>query len=119
MKLYRLKEEVKKYIHVPYPDAHNTLEYWEKVHVKREALEEVEERIKVNFHNVDIAHDGLHKGMGDVSWTQEEREFIEFCLNEIGSKEKLIDYSTAWAKMRDNNLVNSSLPFTTFLENKE
>ena len=47
MKLYRLKEEVKKYFNVKHTDKPRDLEHWETAGFNLEALEEVESKIDV------------------------------------------------------------------------
>jgi hypothetical protein len=79
-KLYRLKEEVKKYVILPSPDAINTLDYWDLLHITLEALEEVEQKIdlilsemKWNSRNFIQRFDG--------NLTQEHVEICEAALN--------------------------------------
>jgi hypothetical protein len=78
MKKYRLKEEVKKFIGVPYPEAINTLEYWDKYYVKLEALEEVPSRIELIISQIDGY--GMYK-TNKTYWTDQEKDLCEKVLN--------------------------------------
>lgn len=89
MKLYRLKEEVKKYFDKNIHAIKHTLEDWETINVTFEALEEVDSKIKVYIKRPsenEVVNTIYKYGS---NWTEQEREFIEFCLNEFVDLEHL------------------------------
>jgi hypothetical protein len=88
MKKYRLKEEVKKFIGVPYPEAINTLEYWDKYYVKLEALEEVPSRIELIISQIDGY--GMYK-TNKTYWTDQEKNLCEDVLTML--QQKGFDYT--------------------------
>jgi hypothetical protein len=94
MKKYRLKEEVKKFIGVPYPEAINTLEYWDKCYVKLEALEEVPSRIELSRNPVDGYL--INRVDGEII-SDQEKDLCEKALNgELFTKddmEAFVNYS--------------------------
>lgn len=100
MKLYKLKEEVKKYYVAADPDARNSMDYWEKQHLLPEALEEVPQRIELNIVTLSFMEDEprhMYLKRSTGQWTEQERKDIETFLNDFGSMDvlhKLIyDYS--------------------------
>ena len=116
MKKYRLKEEVKKYLHVKeYGNLDNTimtLRKWNQDGLTIEALEEVEERIKVGIEKRQEGLDSkyypyfLEKNVRG-HWTEQERQDIEKFLNVFGTWDamynRLSDGCYAWVEQALRN----------------
>ena len=121
MKLYRLKEEVKKYIKFGH-DMHSPLESWESEGVNLEALEEVESKIEIKLHrgNDDYWLFKIKNGI-KIMWNEQEREFIEFCLNKLKSKENINENLLQYIKSKgiaDTMLGKTNMDFTDWLKFK-
>ena len=122
MKVYKLKEEVKKYLPKSLHEKKLQLASWDAIGknqdieslITGEAIEEVEsiKVIKTKTQQYEVNY--LHK-IGE-DWTEEEREFIEFCLNEIGSKEKLDVLVDNHFKGVCNNEIGGDETFTEHLD---
>lgn len=88
--LYKLKEEVRKYIESNYYAESGTFEYWENKRIKIEALEPVESRIRIVHQNggalLKIRHDGE-----PIDFTEQERKDTQHLINkEYGDIKELL-----------------------------
>ena len=95
MKLYKLKEEARKYLQEEHWKRHwnveQSLDRWlNTTCMNEEALEEVQTRIEVRIH-VDKPRILNKVTEGMFVWTEQERKDIETFLNEFGSMKVLFE----------------------------
>lgn len=124
-KKYKIKEEVKKYFNQNIWNTKKELIEWENDGILIEALEEVDERIEVKITERQMGRDinyypfYLSKS-GYLKWTEQERELIEFVVNNFDSLEMLNELVWDYKRVvRNTDFGDKIYKFTDWLKQRK
>ena len=84
-KRYKIKEDCKKYFGEHFKNQMGTLDFFKDNDITLEALEEVEERMEIVMHRKDKFLLYKMENNSAREWTEQERDLIEFVVNEFDS----------------------------------